>query len=129
MRPWPGCRCRGTRDARSSSGTAAGRPKSPADPRGRSFVSRDHKVLRTLAPMSVRRAASNVPDPAVEISLLAGGEVAFARIQRNINEARTRIYLRCFIWRDNKTDDTETQAQQRAAERGVKITILKDRVG
>jgi len=79
--------------------------------------------------MSVRRAASNVPDPAVEISLLAGGEVAFERILRRIDEARTRIYLRCFNWRDDETGGTVAQALLRAAERGVKITILKDRVG
>jgi len=79
--------------------------------------------------MSVRRAASNVPEPAVEISLLAGGEVAFERILRRIDEARTRIYLRCFNWRDDETGGTVAQALLRAAERGVKITILKDRVG
>jgi len=74
-------------------------------------------------------AASNVPDPAVEISLLAGGEIAFERILRRIDEARSTIYVRCFNWRDDETGGTVAQALLRAAERGVKISILKDRVG
>ena len=79
--------------------------------------------------MAVRHAASKVPDPAVDISLLAGGEIAFERILRRIDEARSTIYLRCFSWRDDDTGGTVAQALLRAAERGVKITILKDRVG
>ena len=78
--------------------------------------------------MSVRPAALNVPDP-LDIKLLAGGEVAFERILRRIDEARASIYLRCFSWRDDETGGTVARALLRAAERGVKITILKDRVG
>jgi len=79
--------------------------------------------------MAVRPAASNACEPAVDISLLAGGEIAFERILRRIDEARASIYLRCFNWRDDETGGTVAQALLRAAERGVKITILKDRVG
>jgi len=79
--------------------------------------------------MAVRPAASQAPDPAVDISLLAGGEIAFERILRRIDEARATIYLRCFSWRDDDTGGTVAQALLRAAERGVRITILKDRVG
>lgn len=79
--------------------------------------------------MSLSPIASTAPEPAVELSLLAGGEIAFERILRRIHEARTSIYLRCFSWRDDETGGTVAQALLGAAERGVRITILKDRVG
>ncbi len=74
--------------------------------------------------MSARPSASPGSVPFVDIHLLAGGEVAFERILRRIDEARTTIYLRCFSWRDDETGGTVAQALLRAAERGVKITIL-----
>ncbi len=79
--------------------------------------------------MSLSPAASERPDQTVAVGLLAGGEVAFDRILRRVDEARRSIYLRCFSWRDDETGGTVAQALLRAAERGVKVTILKDRVG
>ncbi|HEY4186927.1 MAG TPA: phosphatidylserine/phosphatidylglycerophosphate/cardiolipin synthase family protein [Polyangia bacterium] len=79
--------------------------------------------------MASRHVASEVPGHGVDIGLLAGGEIAFDRILRRIDEARGTIHVRCFNWRDDETGGTVAQALLRAAERGVKITILKDRVG
>jgi cardiolipin synthase A/B len=68
------------------------------------------------------------PEPVPEFELLANGQVAFARILRRIDDARQRILLRCFDWRDDETGRAMAHALLRAADRGVVITILKDRV-
>jgi cardiolipin synthase len=67
--------------------------------------------------------------PAVEFELLPGGELAFARILRCIDEAQRSVWLRCFEWRDDETGQELARALLRAADRGVAVTILKDRVG
>jgi cardiolipin synthase len=76
-----------------------------------------------------RDAVGTERSPAVGLELLAGGEAAFDRILRRIDEARRSILIRCFAWRDDDTGTTVARHLLRAAERGVAITILKDRVG
>jgi cardiolipin synthase len=66
--------------------------------------------------------------PAAEVDLLDGGVVAFERILRRIDEARSRIWMRCFDWRDDDTGQAIASALLRAADRGVAVTILKDRM-
>jgi cardiolipin synthase len=61
--------------------------------------------------------------------LLAGGTAAFERIVRRIDGARRTIAVRAFEWRDDATGDLIGRALLRAAQRGVAVTILKDRVG
>ena len=68
------------------------------------------------------------PEPAATLDLLAGGQLAFERIWRRIDEARRSIHVRCFDWRDDETGQKTAHALLRAADRGVAITILKDRV-
>jgi cardiolipin synthase A/B len=68
-------------------------------------------------------------DQPAGFDLLPGGEVAFDRILRRIDEARHSILLRCFEWRDDETGETLARALLRAADRGVVVRILKDRVG
>jgi cardiolipin synthase A/B len=75
--------------------------------------------------LSTLRAAQPLP----EFVLLSTGEVAFERILRRIDEARRSVWMRCFEWRDDDTGREIAQALLRAADRGVAITILKDRVG
>ena len=67
--------------------------------------------------------------PRTRFHLLAGGEVAFAHILERIAEAERSIEMRCFEWRDDETGDLLGRALLAAAERGVNVTILKDRVG
>lgn len=62
------------------------------------------------------------------ITLLDGGDVAFDAILDSIDAASERIYIRSFTWRDDPTGNEVGEALLRAAERGVKIHIKKDRV-
>jgi cardiolipin synthase len=80
------------------------------------------------------RPSTSATAPAVDaadlaVELLANGEVAFARILRRIDEAHRSILVRSFNWRDDETGESVARALLRAADRGVKVTILKDRVG
>jgi cardiolipin synthase len=63
------------------------------------------------------------------VQLLAGGEAAFERIVRRIDRAKKSILIRCFAWRDDETGQMVARHLLRAADRGVAVTILKDRVG
>lgn len=69
------------------------------------------------------------PEPPATIALLAGGAAAFERILRRIDQAQRSIRIRCFAWRDDETGAAVARHLLRAADRGVSITILKDRVG
>jgi cardiolipin synthase len=61
--------------------------------------------------------------------LLAGGTAAFERILNRIDQAGKSISLRCFEWRDDDTGRSMGRALLAAAERGVQVSILKDRIG
>jgi cardiolipin synthase len=79
--------------------------------------------------MSSDLAKRPATKPAVEFELLSGGARAFDRILRCVDEARRTVWLRCFEWRDDETGRELARALLRAADRGVNVTILKDRVG
>src|SRR5436190_1059756 len=74
-------------------------------------------------------AAADVAAAQVNVELLATGELAFERVLRRIDGARRTILVRSFNWRDDATGEMVGRALLRAADRGVIVTILKDRVG
>jgi len=82
-------------------------------------------------PMSLGRLPVESPRPEsrAHFDLMAGGEAAFARILKRIDQAERSILVRCFEWRDDATGQLVAAALLRAADRGVEIKILKDRVG
>jgi len=79
--------------------------------------------------MSLGRLPVERNEPSVRFDLMAGGEAAFARILQRIDEAERSVLVRCFEWRDDETGEMVGRALLRAADRGVEIKILKDRVG
>ena len=62
-------------------------------------------------------------------TLLVGGAAAFPHIIQRMDASRRRIFIRCFDWRDDPTGQMMAEAVLRAADRGVRVRILKDRVG
>ena len=72
-----------------------------------------------------------VPTPAesATFELLAGGTIAFERILSRIGQARHSVMIRCFEWRDDDTGRSIARALLAAADRGVEVTIWKDRIG
>jgi cardiolipin synthase A/B len=80
----------------------------------------------TSSPISAPGVA---PAPNATFELLAGGHAAFERILSRIADARQSILVRAFEWRDDDTGRSLARALLAAAERGVQVTIWKDRVG
>src|SRR3954469_12024386 len=72
---------------------------------------------------------SPVAEPTPTFQLLSGGATAFARILHRIEHARRSILIRCFEWRDDDTGQSVARALLAAADRGVEVTIFKDRLG
>ena len=79
--------------------------------------------------MSLGRLPVERTEPRATFDLMADGETAFARILQRIDEAERSILVRCFEWRDDETGEMMAKALLAAADRGVEIKILKDRVG
>jgi cardiolipin synthase A/B len=68
-------------------------------------------------------------ESAPSLDLLVNGGAAYERIHRRIEQARRSVMLRCFEWRDDDTGQSLARALLSAADRGVSVTIYKDRVG
>jgi cardiolipin synthase A/B len=63
------------------------------------------------------------------VLLLEGGAAFFDRLFARVAGATRAIELRCFDWRDDETGELMAQALIAAADRGVRVTVLKDLVG
>lgn len=63
-----------------------------------------------------------------EVRLFEGGRIAFDEVLRRIDEARSSIDMRAFMWRDDETGHQVARALLRAADRGVRVTITKDAI-
>ena len=86
-------------------------------------------VTKQLEQSDIRFAAPSGPvladgNPRV----FDGGEMAFREILERIGRASRSIEVRAFLWRDDEAGNALGQALLQAAERGVQIRILKDRI-
>lgn len=84
------------------------------------------------APPVVRRAAGSTTELRLEgwptgVRLAATGRAAFELLVRRIREARRSIGIRAYVWRQDETGMMIGNALLEAADRGVEITIRKDR--
>src|SRR5689334_4346363 len=66
--------------------------------------------------------------PPGRLRVLGTGERAFPAIVERIAAAEHSIEIRAFLWRDDDAGNTLGRAILSAAERGVKVTIHKDRI-
>ena len=85
--------------------------------------------MTPLLSPSPDRDPSPDADPSARFELLPTGAAAFARILARIAGARRTIRVRAFEWRDDDTGQSVARALLAAADRGVEVTILKDRLG
>lgn len=63
------------------------------------------------------------------LKLLIDGQKSFKRIIERIRQTKKSIYINIFIWRDDKIGNIIGKELLKAANRGVKITISKDKLG
>lgn len=61
------------------------------------------------------------------MQLLVNGETAFQVILNHIDQAKTSIQIRMFVWRDDTIGNLVLRHLFEASQRGVQITIWKDR--
>jgi cardiolipin synthase A/B len=71
-----------------------------------------------------RRRAFEAGNPRV----FNGGQVAFAEIVSRIHQTEKRMEMRAFLWRDDEVGNQLGEAILAAAERGVQVSIQKDRI-
>jgi cardiolipin synthase len=62
------------------------------------------------------------------IELLSSGSEAYATILDRVRRARRSIDVRAFVWFDDEAGNRLGEALLEAAERGVRIRVLKDRI-
>jgi cardiolipin synthase len=67
--------------------------------------------------------------PSTSLRVFASGAQGFAAVLDRIDRARTSIEIRSFLWCDDDCGNTVGRALLRAADRGVRISIKKDRIG
>ncbi len=60
--------------------------------------------------------------------MLGSGDVAFQRILDRIRTAKRTVEIHAFLWRDDDAGNQMGEAVLAAADRGVKVTIHKDRI-
>lgn len=63
------------------------------------------------------------------LSLFVDGKSFFPALLRAVDEAEKSIYINMFIWRDDEIGNVLAAALLRAMDRGVKVSISKDRYG
>lgn len=61
--------------------------------------------------------------------LLVEGRESFAYIIEAIEKAQSSVYIRMFIWRDDTIGNRLAKTVIEAADRGVDVTIIKDKLG
>ena len=62
-------------------------------------------------------------------NLLINGKEAFPVLINRIRNAKKEIIISMFIWRDDSIGNKIAEEILNAADRGVRITIMKDKVG
>ncbi len=63
----------------------------------------------------------------LRLRLATSGEAAFDHLLRRIGEARDRVDVRAYVWRNDETGRAVARALLEAAGRGVRVRIAKDR--
>ena len=83
-------------------------------------------MLPVGLPAPLGEASSPLDGTALRV--LGSGEVAFQAIVERIRGARTSVEIRAFLWRDDEAGNILGDAVLAAADRGVKVTIHKDKI-
>lgn len=83
-------------------------------------------MLPVGVPTSLGEASSPLDGGALRV--LGSGEVAFQHIVQRVRAAQRSVEIRAFLWRDDEAGNILGEAVLAAADRGVKVTIHKDKI-
>jgi cardiolipin synthase A/B len=98
--------------------------------RRRSFGRRRARRVRQLEAVGLPAPLHSVSTPVDGGSLrvLGSGDAAFQTILDRVREAQRSVEIRAFLWRDDEAGNLLGEAVLAAADRGVQVTIHKDRI-
>jgi cardiolipin synthase len=93
---------------------------------GRRRARRIRQMLPVGLPTPLDEASSPLGGDALRV--LGSGDVAFQAIVGRIRGAQRSVEIRAFLWRDDEAGNILGDAVLAAADRGVKVTIHKDKI-
>jgi len=79
-------------------------------------------------PVPLGQASVPIPLDGSALRVLGSGETAFQAIVERIRGARESVEIRAFLWRDDEAGNILGEAVLAAADRGVRVTIHKDKI-
>ena len=85
-------------------------------------------IERPLSSVARIFRSGEAEDSYADVVCLDGGRAAFDEIINNIQTAERTIEMRTFLWRDDEIGNRVAAALLGAADRGVEISIQKDRI-
>ncbi len=88
------------------------------------------RIVHQMRPVSLTAGLTSVSSPVdgTHPRVLGAGDIAFRKIVDRVNQAKTSLEIRAFLWRDDDAGNMLGQAVLAAAQRGVTVTIHKDRI-
>src|SRR5829696_8208138 len=93
---------------------------------GRRRARRIRQMLPVGLSAPLDEASKHIDGTALRV--LGSGEVAFQAIVERIRNAERTVDIRAFLWRDDEAGNILGDAVLTAADRGVKVTIHKDKI-
>ncbi len=93
---------------------------------GRRRARRVRQMLSVGLPTPLTLGSNPIGGDVVRV--IGSGEQAFQKIVARIREAKHTVEIRAFLWRDDEAGNIVGEAVLAAAERGVKVTIHKDKI-
>src|SRR5258705_7367320 len=93
---------------------------------GRRRARRIRQMLPVGLPAPLDEASKHIDGSTLRV--LGSGETAFQAIVERIRGAQTSVDIRAFLWRDDGAGNILGDAVLSAADRGVKVTIHKDKI-
>src|SRR5688500_3610276 len=98
--------------------------------RRRSFGRRRARRVRQMQAVGLPAPLHTVSTPVDggALRVLGSGDVAYQRILDRVRGAEKSVEIRAFLWRDDEAGNMMAEAVLGAADRGVAVTIHKDRI-
>src|SRR5438105_3780722 len=98
--------------------------------RRRSFGRRRARRVRQMEAVGLPAPLHTVSTPVDggTLRVLGSGDQAYQRILDRVRNAEKSVEIRAFLWRDDEAGNMMAEAVLAAADRGVKVTIHKDRI-
>src|ERR1043165_848723 len=98
--------------------------------RRRTFGRRRARRVKQMQAVGLPAPLHTVSNPidGGSLRVLGSGDVAWQRILERVRGAQKSVEIRAFLWRDDEAGNMMADAVLEAADRGVQVTIHKNRI-